>query len=82
MVTIEKIIKAFVDEEFVRCEGLDEAIIGVDYDKMRLIYSIKKVIDILKNDPNIEDAWEHFSFEIINSMEGENSPVWCYDLFE
>jgi len=82
MVTIEKIIKAFADEEFVRCDGLDEAIIGVDYDKMRLIYSIKRVIDILKKDKSSDDAWGYFSFEIIGSMEGENSPIWCYDLFE
>lgn len=82
MVTIEKILKAFEGEQFIKCDGLDEAIIGVDYDKMRLIYSVKRVIDILKIDMNSEDAWDYFVNAIVDSYESENSPIWCYDLFE
>jgi len=51
-----KIINAFEDEQFLIADGLDEAIIGVDYDKFVIIYSVKKVIEVLCRDMNEEDA--------------------------
>jgi hypothetical protein len=82
MVTLEKIVKAFEEEEILKADGFDDAVIGIDYDKMRLIYSVAKVIEILKKDMNAEDAWEHFAFNIAGSYVGEKTPIWCYDLFE
>ena len=82
MKTLEKIIKAFEDEQFLKADGFDEAVIGVDYDNLRLVYSISKVIDILKQDMNTDDAWEYFAFNILGSYVGEKTPVWCYDMFE
>lgn len=77
-----KIINAFEDEQFLIADGLDEAIIGVDYDKFVIIYSVKKVIEVLCRDMNEEDAWEHFSFNIQGAYVGEKTPIWCYDLFK
>ena len=82
MKTLEKIIKAFEDEQFLKADGFDEAVIGVDYDNLRLVYSISKVIDILKQYMNTDDAWEYFAFNILGSYVGEKTPVWCYDMFE
>jgi len=82
MTTLQQIINAFQDEVFTKADGLDEAVIGVDYEKMRLVYSISKVIDILKKDMSTEDAWEHFGFNIAGSNVGEKTPIWCYDMFE
>jgi hypothetical protein len=79
---LDKIVSAFEEEEFLRADGLDEAIVGVDYDNMRLIYSVKKVIEILKRDMNSDDAWEHFAFNIAGAYVGEKTPIWCYDIFE
>ena len=79
---IQKIIKAFEEEEFLKADGFDEAVIGVDYDKLRLVYSVKKVMSILKQTMTEEDAWEHFAFNIAGSYVGEKTPVWCYDLFD
>ena len=79
---IQKIIIAFEEEEFLKADGFDEAVIGVDYDKLRLIYSVKKVMSILNQTMNPEDAWEHFAFNIAGSYVGEKTPIWCYDLFE
>ena len=77
-----KIINAFEDEQFLIADGLDEAIIGVDYDKFVIIYSVKKVIEVLCRDMNEEDAFEHFSFNIQGAYVGEKTPIWCYDLFK
>ena len=79
---IQKILLAFADEELLRADGFDEAIIGIDYDKFRLVYSVKKVVEILSRNMNAADAWEHFATNITTSYVGEKSPLWCYDLFE
>ena len=39
---IEKIVEAYYDEDFLKADGFDEAVIGVDEDTMRLIYSVSK----------------------------------------
>ena len=46
---IIKIIEEFYPEEtFIKLDGLDIAIIGVDSKSNRIIYSVKKIIDILE----------------------------------
>ena len=82
MVTLDKIVKAFEEEEILKADGFDDAVIGIDYDKMRLIYSVARVIEILKMDMTADDAWEHFAFNIAGSYVGEKTPIWCYDIFE
>ena len=82
MVTLDKIVKSFEDEEILKADGFDDAVIGIDYDKMRLIYSVAKVIVILRKDMSPDDAWEHFAFNIAGSYVGEKTPIWCYDIFE
>jgi hypothetical protein len=44
---INEIIEQYEDETFLKADGFDEAIIGVDETTMRLIYSVKKCIEIL-----------------------------------
>lgn len=44
---IDKIIEAFEDESFLKVDGFDKAIIGVDEFSLRLVYSVSKCIDIL-----------------------------------
>jgi hypothetical protein len=79
---INKIIEKYEDEPFLKADGLDEAIIGVDEDTMRLIYSVKKCIEILSRDMEPEDAEEHFYFNVSGSYMGEKTPIWCMDNFE
>ena len=44
---IDKIIELYDDEEFLKADGFDKAVIGFDETTMRLIYSVKKCIAIL-----------------------------------
>ena len=78
---INEIIEQYQDETFLKAEGFDEAIIGVDETTMRLIYSVKKCIEILMVDMSEEDAFEHFSYNVSGGYVGEKTPIWCCDYF-
>lgn len=79
---IDKIIEKYDDESFLKADGFDDAIIGVDENQMRLIYSVKKCIEILCEDMTLEDAIEHFSYNVSGAYVGEKTPIWCQDDFE
>jgi hypothetical protein len=78
---IDKIIEQYEDETFLKADGFDEAIIGVDETTMRLIYSVKRCIEILMRDMSEEDAMEYFSFNVSGGYVGEKTPIWCSDNF-
>ena len=78
---INEIIERYEEEPFLKADGFDEAIIGVNEADMRLIYSVKKCIEILCRDMNEEEAIEHFDFNVRGSYLGEKTPIWCSDDF-
>ena len=78
---INEIIEQYEGESFLKADGFDEAIIGVDETTMRLIYSVKKCIEILMRDMSQEDAIEYFSFNVSSAYVGEKTPIWCSDNF-
>lgn len=78
---INEIIEKYEDETFLKADGFDEAIIGIDETTMRLIYSVSKCIEILMRDMSEEDALEHFSFNVSGGYVGEKTPIWCSDNF-
>jgi hypothetical protein len=78
---LDEIVKSFPEESFLKADGFDEAIIGVDENSMRLVYSVSKCLDILGVDMDFTDAWEHFSFNVSGSYVGEKTPIWCFDVF-
>lgn len=78
---LNSIIENYPEETFLVANGFDNAVIGVDQQSMRLIYSVSKCIDILTEDMSQEDAIEHFEFNVSGSYVGEQTPIWCYDDF-
>ena len=76
---IEKILEWFPEEQFIKIDGFDEAIIGIEDFDMRLIYSCSKIIEILKQDMSEEDAIEHFEYNIKGAWLGEKTPIFCID---
>ena len=79
---LEQIIENFSDEEILKADGFDDAVIGIDENSTRLIYSKKKCIEILMSeDMSEEDALEHFSYNVSGAYVGEQTPIWCNDLF-
>lgn len=77
---IDSIIEKYPDESFLKADGFDEAIIGVDNKSMRLVYSVSKCIEILCRDMNEEDAIEYFDYNVSGAYMGEKTPIWCDDI--
>ena len=76
---LDKIIEWFPEEDILKADGFDEAIIGIDTNEMRLIYSVSKCIQILCRDMNEEEAVEFFDFNVMGSYVGDKTPIWCVD---
>ena len=79
---LKKILERYQDEELLIADGFDDAIIGIEESSMRLIYSVDKCINILiKQGMDITEALEYFEFNVSGSYVGEQTPIWCEDLF-
>ena len=81
MATLEQILENYYDEDFLIADGFDDAVIGVEINSMRLIYSVSKCIEILQEHMNEEDAIEYFEYNVSSAYVGEQTPIWCYDNF-
>jgi hypothetical protein len=76
---LDKIVEWFPEDEVLIADGFDDAIIGIDDNSMRLIYSVSKCIEILSKDMDEEEAVEYFDFNVRGSYVGEKTPIWCTD---
>ena len=76
---LDKIVEWFPEDEFLIADGFNDAIIGIDSNSMRLIYSVTKCIEILSKDMDEEEAVEYFDFNVRGSYVGEKTPIWCTD---
>ena len=78
---LQEIIDYYGDEEFLIADGFDDAVIGVELPSMRLIYSVTLCLGILMVDEemSLEDAIEHFEFNVSGAYVGEQTPIWCHD---
>jgi hypothetical protein len=83
MSILKAIVEKYSDEEILIADGFDEAIIGIEENTFRLIYSVTKCLEIIEAQgmPE-EDALEHFYFKIHGSYIGEKTPIFCFDDFQ
>lgn len=77
----EDLIERYHEETFLLADGFDDAILGVDENSMRVIYSVSKCINILMKDMSREDAVEYFDFNMRSAYMGEKTPIYCDDDF-
>jgi hypothetical protein len=78
----EIIIDKIPDKDFLFVDGFDDAIIGTCEKTDVVIYSTKKIIEILMEEGmEHEDALEHFHFNISGSYMGEMTPIFCDDFY-
>lgn len=45
---LEQIVENYYGEEFLKADGFDAAVIGLEENDLRLIYSVSKCLEILK----------------------------------
>jgi hypothetical protein len=76
---LEEILENYPDETFLKADGFDEAIIGLDEKSGRLIYSTTKCLEILVKDEEMtmEEAIEHFYYNVSGAYFGEQTPIFC-----
>ena len=76
--TLDQILEQYPDEGFLRADHLDNAVIGIEYGTMRLVYSVEKCIDIMVKDQNMDrdEAIDFLEFNTFGTFAGERTPVW------
>lgn len=62
---------------YLKADGFDEAIIGIDEINERIIYSKQKMVEILCRDMLEDEAIEFLEFNTWNAYVGENTPIYC-----
>lgn len=82
-INLNYIYEKYPDEDFLSADGFDEAILGIDDTNMIIVYSSKKVIEILLKDEEMtyEDAIEHFEYNIKGAYVGPKTPLFIDDMF-
>jgi hypothetical protein len=81
----EQIIELYgghTEEGILFADGLDDAIIGICPNSLRLIYSRTEVIRIFMEDDEMseEDAIEHAEYNTFGAYVGEQTPIFIDDL--
>lgn len=81
---LDIILDNYPDEGFLKADGFDDAIIGIDSKEFRLVYSVSKCINILMkdNEMDFDDAYEYFYYNVEAAYVGEKTPIWVNDTFE
>ena len=73
---IDKILEHFNDEtELIKADGFDDAIIGLEQQHMKLVYSVPLCIEVLvKDGMSVDDAIDYFEYNVRGSL-GADSPL-------
>lgn len=86
---IDNILEADLDAEFITADGFNDAIIGYCIFTNKIIYSVRKCIEILVKEEGLTetDAMEHFDYNVrgshgIRDSQGEDkTPIFSQDIF-
>ena len=83
MKILEALIEIYPDEDLIIADGFDEAILGIEENSMRIVYSVSKCLEIIESQGMPEqEALEHFYFNVQGSYIGEKTPIFCFDEFK
>lgn len=79
MKDVKEILNPVEERTLKFVKGFDTAVIGIDSEKNKVIYSVKQMILILKNDGyEVEDITEYLYYSLLNKDEC----IWVYDISE
>lgn len=65
---------------YLKADGFDQAIIGIDSINERIIYSKQKMIEILSDEMPEDEAIEFLEFNTWNAYVGEHTPIYCDEI--
>lgn len=72
-------IEFYNNNTLQKIKNFDYAIIGVEVETDKLIYSVKKCIKILKKKMSEEEAIDHFYIEIYSEIKHFGNVIFCED---
>jgi hypothetical protein len=75
---LASIIENYSHEELIKADNFDDAVVGIEVNTLRLVYSIDKMIAILTEDMSYEDAIEYLDFNVFSEYVGERTPIYIY----
>ena len=80
----EKLLKFVPDDTLLFADGFDDAIMGLDTNSLRVVYSKQKMIECLLKDMELDDAIEYLEFNTWGAYVGEQTPIYVdeIDVFE
>lgn len=78
---LEQILENYPEESFLKIDGHDNAIIGVDEMSLRLCYSVDMIIHNLMDNMDESEAEEYYDFNIAGSYMGDKTPILVNDRF-
>ena len=80
---LSKIVDFYPDELFIKPEGFDEAVIGVEAETLVLVFSVKKCIQILVDEGyDYLSAVNHVEYVLKDADFGERTPIFVEDHFD
>tara|TARA_Y100001951_G_scaffold41337_1_gene32727 strand:- start:148 stop:384 length:237 start_codon:yes stop_codon:yes gene_type:complete len=77
---LNEILEKYEDSTFLKADGFDKAVIGLDEKSMNLIYSVKACIKILCKEMSYDESIDFFYFNVKGSDMGKRTPIWCEDI--
>lgn len=75
---LSTILENYSHEELIKADAFDNAVIGIEVNTLRLVYSIDRMIAILTKDMSYEDAIEYLDFNVFSAYVGEKTPIYIY----
>lgn len=76
----DKILTFVPDESVMFADGFDDAIIGLDTDSLRVVYSKQRMIEILEPQMGLDDAIEYLEFNTWSAYMGELTPIYIDEI--
>ena len=81
MRTLKDLYDMYPEENFLKMEGFDDAVIGVEEKTMRLVYSKSKIMRQLIRSMDYESAMQHFDYNIQGALDEDFLPIIVNDMF-
>lgn len=77
---LDDAVDEYPDQTFLTADGFDDAVLGLDVQNSRVVYSVRRCLKILMAEGmSAEDASEYFEFNTRGAHMGDQTPIWCDD---
>jgi len=76
----EQLLNYVPEDTLLFADGFDDAIIGLDTNSLRVVYSKQKMIECLMKDMELDDAIEYLEFNTWGAYVCEQTPIYIDEI--